>query len=1351
MASREYRKETGTGRELVRELMENATQPVFRLRTLGVLRLDGDAGELLAGRRKEVALLAYLARHAGRSIPRAELAALMWGERPESNARDSLRHALMKLRSALGPALQVGTDGVALDTNAVQFDVTLFEACIAENDWPGAVALWDGDFLAAAEDVGGEAYGAWLEVERVALRRLLVSALDRLVAQCGERGDWENAAHWAALWTRARPYDEQACLRLIETLRLGGRSDQAHARHAAFAYMLQQELGHAPSLEFQRVGDILQRTEYRVEPVRPGSAALFTPDLAGRGDVFRELTLAWRAACEGGAAAVIVEGEEGIGKTRLCEEFLRAAAAEPNGALVLRCRAQHAQREALWSAARELLGGIRHAPGLGGSSADALAELTVLVPSIRDRFQTLPGATGDVAALHRAVHEILADIASEVPVILFIDDLPLADPASHDLILSLLRQPPASVCVLATIRTENDRVAAEIAELKRAGTHCIVLPALVVADMEAMLASMLQLDAADRQRLAAALQRESGGNPLYALGILSSLLDDGHVAPDAGGVWRVAAALAQQSLPLPGSVREVLARQVIRLGHTAREALDVAAVFGGRFNVALLESTAGLPRGALADGVADLMVRRFIRNAPNQTDALEFTHEAVRRTAYDLLPVARRHALHRAGAAILSDERGEHFDAQAAKYQLARTGAKIGVRRIRRRYVTAAALTIVLLSAWMFARHPWRDVPIPGDNVIAILPFRVAGADPALAYLQEGMVDLLAATLTGESGPRAADARLTIETWRRMQPQPEAEIDHANAIRFGAGLRAQQVLLGAIVGTAANVQITASVIDVATGEMRARASVSGPADSLTMLVDHMTAELLARGARETEHRVGALAGTPLPALRAYLAGQAAYRGGNYDEARERFGDALAHDSTFALATLGLVAASWWARPGDVASALAVAWPRRAALATRDRELLAAYAGPAYPGHSTMTDRVAAWETALRVAPNRPELWFEWADLLFHWGQVMGVEDWENRAITGFRRAMDLDSSFVAPIGHLMSIMATRGDSAERRRLLVRMAAQNPNGEQTDFMRWRVALTESDSATLILLRKRLDGLPVQSLFWMAPAAQHSALGLADADRAVELINLRRGDPAERMAQLIMLHTYMRNRGRRAAAEKLIHEWAQTDRGGTRHLKLELLDALYWDGDTASAARSALRLEGQLAERGAGATDVADRNADLCVLEQWRIARGTLTHTPATIASLRVRSGANPSIYDELCAALLEASLAGARGSPESADRTRRLEKLMMETGAPVAGVQRDAYLNSFLYVNLVVAQLHEARGDLPAALAALRRRPNDHVWGNVYLSSYLREEARVAAALGEQQVALKAQRHYLALR
>src|SRR5687767_2078309 len=100
------------------------------LRTLGETRLEGGNSDL-SGRRKDLALLAYLAQKAPRPVPRAELADLLWEDRDEARARQSLRQALLELKRVVGAGLTTGAEQARLDPLAVGLDVREFETAIA--------------------------------------------------------------------------------------------------------------------------------------------------------------------------------------------------------------------------------------------------------------------------------------------------------------------------------------------------------------------------------------------------------------------------------------------------------------------------------------------------------------------------------------------------------------------------------------------------------------------------------------------------------------------------------------------------------------------------------------------------------------------------------------------------------------------------------------------------------------------------------------------------------------------------------------------------------------------------------------------------------------------------------------------------------------------------------------------------------------------------------------------------------------------------------------------------------------------------------------------------------------------
>ncbi|MEP6688595.1 MAG: hypothetical protein ABJC36_09620 [Gemmatimonadales bacterium] len=112
---------------------------------------------VLANRRTDLTLLAYLARRAPRSATRAELAALLWEDRAETRARQSLRQGLVDLKRLVGAALLLDGDSVRLEPG-LRLDAREFEEELARGNPAAAVLWWHGDFLAGMDDVGGESF-----------------------------------------------------------------------------------------------------------------------------------------------------------------------------------------------------------------------------------------------------------------------------------------------------------------------------------------------------------------------------------------------------------------------------------------------------------------------------------------------------------------------------------------------------------------------------------------------------------------------------------------------------------------------------------------------------------------------------------------------------------------------------------------------------------------------------------------------------------------------------------------------------------------------------------------------------------------------------------------------------------------------------------------------------------------------------------------------------------------------------------------------------------------------------------------------------------------------------------------
>lgn len=856
-----------------------------RLSALGGFRLDGAAGPALPPRGKLVVLLTYLARRSPAAVRREELAALLWGDRPEPLARQSLRHALLRLRRSIGEqVLRVSADDARLLPDGFDLDVAEFETAVQDGRAADAVACWRGEFLAGLEDAGSEAFRLWLEAEREGLRRKLAFALEQLVGEAEHRADWETGVRLAERWVQAQPFDEAAHVRRLRLLRLAGRTADALAEHARLLHWYREDLGIEPCIALIRLGAEL---EQRPRADQAGSDHV-TPALVGRDTAFDALVTGWRIAAAGGATAVVVDGDEGSGRTRLLQEFLAWHAAETPGALVLHAAATPSREPA--STARELLAGLRGAAGLSGAADTALGLVAELVPGIRDRFPRLPAAAGGGTATARAVADVLGDVAAEQPVLLAVDDFGEADAESARLLLELAAGVPPGVMLVLTVRSALDEAVIDIApdRLRR-----VTLQPLDAAGIESLLDSMLPVAAADRGAVAHRIHDESAGNPRIAVELVRALVATGRLRPDADATWSQDPARADQPLPVPESVRAAVHARVRTLSARDRVVLDAIAVLGGDADVPSLSAVSGEQGDALDAALAALSRLGLLRADQAR---IRVPHECSRRAVVDAIPPARRQALHDAALAAL---RGRDAAADAVDAEPVRRRERRRWSRLRQ--AIAAALILVVGTALHASRQSHADT-LPTMAIGEVLDF--TGEDSASAALP--LADLLATRL-------ARLPRLGVVSPERMYELDAQLTGLSGASSLVDAARhagASQVVQGAMYRRrGGGLRLELRRIDLTTGAVIAGHIVD--ALDAVSLVDGAVAEIAAEFALSVppseQERPASIV-----AYRMYEEGLRAYYRGDALSATNFFGAALAEDSTFVMAAFYHWASQYWA-------------------------------------------------------------------------------------------------------------------------------------------------------------------------------------------------------------------------------------------------------------------------------------------------------------------------------------------------------------------------------------------------------------------------------------------------------
>ena len=340
-------------------------------------------------------------------------------------------------------------------------------------------------------------------------------------------------------------------------------------------------------------------------------------DFAGRGAELALLNRALREARAGRPAIVAVEGEPGIGKTRLLHRF----AAEAPDVEVLWASGDEAEMSLDYGIADQLWAGLPAGLGVGGPPLTAGA------------------AAAGGFAVGVALLDVLGAVQQRGTVAIVVDDLQWADlPSARALLFALRRLRQDNILVLLASRPHSlARLGDSWSRLLGERARRIRLRGLTPPDLQPLARAVLgvELALAARERLC----EHTGGNPLYVRALLEEL---------------PAVALADQSraLPAPRSYSAIVLTRVAQLSHSTQDLLAAASVVGVRSSLPVAAAAAGIgdPVAAFDEACAAGLVAPAVRAG---TGAISFSHPLIRAAIYGDLPLGRRRDLHLAVAGLL--------------------------------------------------------------------------------------------------------------------------------------------------------------------------------------------------------------------------------------------------------------------------------------------------------------------------------------------------------------------------------------------------------------------------------------------------------------------------------------------------------------------------------------------------------------------------------------------------------------------------------------------------------------------------------------------------------------------------
>ncbi|HET7172403.1 MAG TPA: BTAD domain-containing putative transcriptional regulator [Gaiellales bacterium] len=612
----------------------------LRIDVLGTPRIEIDGEPLRVDTRKAVALLAHLAVTGG---PQARdlLVDLLWPDTDPDRGRAALRRTLSSLRSALGGRwVTVSRAAVMLDVEPDAVDVARFRALAAAagdgqaavEPLAAAVALHRDDLLAGFGVRDSVRFDDWQRDTAAELRAELERALDRLVAALEASGRPDDAIPHARRRLALDALHEPAHRTLIRLYAASGRRSEALSQYRDCVRVLDRELGVRPLAETTEIYNAVNEGRPVETPVAEAAsaaapAAAPVSPLVGRAGEW-EAVVAEHGACGPDGRLVIIEGEAGVGKTRLGEDLAAAARAGGNVAAVARSHEGEAGIAfgLVAAAIRAALDAAGEEP-LATVPAHWRAEAARLVPEIGGEAPAAPDSAAAQQRLYEGLaHVIAALTGSRPPGLLFLDDLQFADPASLAMVGYLVRR-LAGRPILVAAAWRSEEIGADHAVLRRSADRVIRLGRLTRADV-AELATAAGIGAR-----ASELFDETEGLPLFVVEYLAALTDP---AQDGG---------------LPVGVRELLTARLDGIGEASLQLLTAAAVIGRTFDVDTVRAAAGRGEDETAAGLEELTRRGLL---VERDAGYEFSHDKLLAVAYERAGLARRRLLHRRVAETLT-------------------------------------------------------------------------------------------------------------------------------------------------------------------------------------------------------------------------------------------------------------------------------------------------------------------------------------------------------------------------------------------------------------------------------------------------------------------------------------------------------------------------------------------------------------------------------------------------------------------------------------------------------------------------------------------------------------------------
>jgi predicted ATPase len=633
-------------------------------------------------------LLKILLTERGHFVSSDRLIEYLWADLPLDKAQNNLWVTVSQLRRVLEPDLErrAPSSYILKDQQGYVFnmesdtwlDVEVFLRDIATgrelDGWLRRVQaleavkrLYQGDYL--EEDP----YEDWAVARREQLQAEYLGLLADLAEAYARQGRYRRAIALSREILAFENAPEAAYRNLMIYHYRAGEYNLALKVYEECRLALEDELGVEPAPETTSLYRQLQ-SRY-VEAVDrdaiyppPEETAFASPTLSqisfvGRAQQLGRLTSTVEQLAFKHGGIVLVEGEPGIGKSRLTQEV--ADYARQRGIQTLMSSCYQIEQSTPFQPVVDVVDQVVRswpAEALGVLAPAALAEIAALTPEVATRFPGLPEPASGLdearqARLFKALAQLFTVVAGGPGLLWVVDDIHWADHASLKFLHYLARlihdQPILLVCTYRgeELATDED-LEAFVSGIKRdAPVTTVLLERLAQTDVQAIVDPLVASPAL-AQELGGWLYQETDGNPFFLVTILQSLWEQGLM-----GAEQLPESIERLSSPgidltLPEALRASVRNRLGRVSRRAHTALDAAAVLRRRFEFDTLQAITGEAPSDLMSTLEDLLARRLLRDMGDGRH-YDFCHDKIREVVYYELSSTRRVYLHRQVAEAL--------------------------------------------------------------------------------------------------------------------------------------------------------------------------------------------------------------------------------------------------------------------------------------------------------------------------------------------------------------------------------------------------------------------------------------------------------------------------------------------------------------------------------------------------------------------------------------------------------------------------------------------------------------------------------------------------------------------------